>query len=109
MKLAFARTGAPHRHAHWNVASFSAKRLSLVEQPQMNGLNKELKRLPQIPRRFLNPSLTIPDPAVGLAARNADQLAQRAQEFARARQGAHMGSENERSEEILVRFDRTGS
>jgi hypothetical protein len=60
MKLAFARTGAPHRHAHWNGVSFSAKRLSLVEQPQMNGLNKELKRLPQIPPPFLNPSLTTP-------------------------------------------------
>src|SRR5579864_4884988 len=84
MKLAFVRTGAPHRHAHRNAASFSAKRLSLVEQPQMNGLNKELKRLPQIQGPFLNPSLTIFDRAVGLPARNAGHLTQRAHEFARA-------------------------
>jgi len=42
MKLAFARTGAPHRRAHWNVASFPAKRLSLVAETEMNGLNKEI-------------------------------------------------------------------
>jgi len=94
MKLAFARTGAPHRHALWNVASFSAKRLSLVEQPQMNGLNKELKRPPPIPRLFRNPLLTITGRAAGRCARTVHYLAQREQKFAPAAKpgrGTHTG------------------
>jgi hypothetical protein len=76
MKLAFARTGAPHRHAFWNLASFSAKRLSLVEQPQMNGLNKELKRLAPI---FSAAS----QPFVNHDWQHGDFLAQNAGRFAR--------------------------
>jgi len=40
MKQAFGRTGARFRHAFQNEASFSAKRLILVEQMKKNGLNK---------------------------------------------------------------------
>jgi len=44
MKQAFRRTGARFRHAFQNEASFSAKRLILVEQMKKNGLNKEIRR-----------------------------------------------------------------
>jgi len=43
MKQAFERTGARLRHAFQNMASFSAKRLILVEQLEKNGLNKEIR------------------------------------------------------------------
>jgi hypothetical protein len=43
MKLAFENTqGARHRRALPGSASFSAKRLILVEYSQKNGLNKEI-------------------------------------------------------------------
>jgi hypothetical protein len=42
MKLAFERTGARHRRALPGSASFSAKRLILVEHSEKNGLNKEI-------------------------------------------------------------------
>src|ERR1700712_3828758 len=41
MKLAFVR--AQLRHAFQNLASFSAKRLILVEQLEKNALNKEIR------------------------------------------------------------------
>jgi len=44
MEQAFERTGARLRHALQNEASFSAKRLILVEQMKKNGLNKEIRR-----------------------------------------------------------------
>src|SRR5450759_1656464 len=44
MKQALGRTGARLRHAFQSVASFSAKRLILVEQLEKNGLNKEIRR-----------------------------------------------------------------
>jgi hypothetical protein len=52
MKLAFARIGARHRRAFWDLASFSAKGLSLVEQLKMNGLNKEIRRPHPVRQRF---------------------------------------------------------
>jgi hypothetical protein len=55
MKLAFARIGAPHRHAFWNLASFSANPLSLVEQQEMNGLNKEISRSHALKRPVSQP------------------------------------------------------
>src|SRR4051812_18231152 len=42
------RTGAPRRHAFQNGASFSAKRLILVEQMEKNGLTNEIRRPPAI-------------------------------------------------------------
>jgi hypothetical protein len=44
MKLAFERNDARHRRAFWSSASFYGKRLSLVEQMEKNGLNKEIRR-----------------------------------------------------------------
>jgi hypothetical protein len=112
MKLAFARTGAPHRHALWNLASFSAKRLSLVEQQQMNGLNKELKRLAPFPAPLLNPSLTMIGRRAGLFARNAGRLARRARETSLGGHGeayACIRRKNKKSEVSLIRFKRAGS
>jgi len=43
MKPAFERTGARHRRAFQCQASFSAKRLILVEQLEKNGINKEIR------------------------------------------------------------------
>jgi hypothetical protein len=43
MKQAFERMGARLRHAFQNEASFSAKRLILVEQMEKNGINKEIR------------------------------------------------------------------
>jgi hypothetical protein len=54
MKLAFARSGARDRRALQSVASFYAKGLILVEHPEMDGLNKEIKR-----RRGLRHRLSI--------------------------------------------------
>jgi hypothetical protein len=44
MEPAFARSGTQLWRARQTSASFSAKRLILVEYPQMNGLNKEIRR-----------------------------------------------------------------
>jgi hypothetical protein len=51
MKQAFARTGARLRHAFQSEASFSAKRLILVEQLEKNGINKEISSLAGCPGR----------------------------------------------------------
>jgi hypothetical protein len=59
MKLAFERTGARHRRAFWSSASFYRKRLSLVEQLEKNGLNKEIRRTQRIREAIVNQSLTM--------------------------------------------------
>jgi hypothetical protein len=46
--------GARCRRASQSLASFYAKRLNLVEQPEMIGLNKEIRRRHRFRRPFFN-------------------------------------------------------
>jgi len=50
MKSAFERSGARHRRACRNQASFYANRLILVEQMEKNGINKDISAQHQIAR-----------------------------------------------------------
>jgi hypothetical protein len=44
MRLAFEPNGAPLRRAFQSEVSFSAKRLTLVEKLENNGINKEIRQ-----------------------------------------------------------------
>jgi hypothetical protein len=57
MKPAFERIGARHRRAFWSPVSFYRKRLSLVEQLEKNGLNKEIRRTTMNPRSGCKPTV----------------------------------------------------
>jgi hypothetical protein len=53
MKPAFSTERA--ERAFRSLASFSAKRLSLVAETEMNGLNKEITRPAKLPDEGLSP------------------------------------------------------
>src|SRR5215212_8422850 len=59
MRLAFEPDSAPLRHAFQSEASFSAKRLTLVEKLENNGINKEIRRPHALCGHFLKLWLTI--------------------------------------------------